>query len=299
MLRPLLPALTTVLLGCGGGGVSAGPTPSPAPAPTPTPVPAPSPTPTPSPSTWTLVWSDEFDGAEGTPPNPANWGYDLGNKEANGWGNHELQYYTASTRNTFHDGKGHLVIKAEAQANAGPCWNDKPCAYTSGRILSQGKVTFTNGKIEARLKVPSGQGLWPAFWSLGADKLPWPTAGEIDILEYVGKTPKTTYGTAHGPGYSGAQGIGKPFEFSQAVANDFHVYTIIKRPNEIIWQVNGVTYHRLTPADLPAGGSWVFERAFFLILNLAVGGDWPGSPDASTVFPAQMSVDWVRIYKEN
>jgi beta-glucanase (GH16 family) len=118
-------------------------------------------------------------------------------------------------------------------------------------------------------------------------------------MEFVGKTPNTTYGTLHGPGYSGAQGIGKPREFGGPVANDFHTYTVIKRPNEIVWQVDGVEFHRLTPASLPAGGTWVFEKPYFVILNLAVGGDWPGAPDATTTFPAQMKVDWVRIYKEN
>lgn len=286
LLRPLTPAVLAALVGCGGGSVGATPQGT-------------SPDTSPATATWALIWSDEFDGPSGSSPNPAFWSHDLGNQENNGWGNHELQYYSASTRNSFVDGKGFLVLKAEPSADAGPCWNSKPCAYTSARIQSQGKFSFTNGKIEARIKVPSGQGLWPAFWSLGADKLPWPEVGEIDIMEFVGKTPHTAYGTAHGPGYSGAQGIGKPFEFKQAVAEDFHVFSIIKRPNEIIWLIDGQQYHRLTPSSLPAGGSWVFERPFFLILNLAVGGDWPGSPDASTVFPAQMSVDWVRVYKEN
>lgn len=286
LLRPLIPAVLAALVGCGGGSVGAAPPSAAAQA-------------TPATSTWTLIWSDEFDGPAGSGPNPAFWRHDIGNQENNGWGNHELQSYTASTRNSFLDGKGLLILRAEPSAEAGPCWNSKPCAYTSARIQSQGKVSFSNGKIEARIKVPSGQGLWPAFWSLGADPLPWPAAGEIDIMEFVGKTPNAAYGTAHGPGYSGAQGIGKPFEFKQAVAEDFHVFSIIKRPNEIIWLVDGQEYHRLTPASLPAGGSWVFERPFYLILNLAVGGDWPGSPDASTVFPAQMSVDWVRVYKEN
>nr|WP_295076467.1 glycoside hydrolase family 16 protein [uncultured Roseateles sp.] len=286
LLRPLMPAVLAALVGCGGGSVGAAPQSAAAPA-------------APATSTWTLIWSDEFDGPAGSGPNPAFWRHDIGNQETDGWGNHELQSYTASTRNSFLDGKGLLILKAEPSAEAGPCWNSKPCAYTSARIQSQGKVSFSNGKIEARIKVPSGQGIWPAFWSLGADPLPWPAAGEIDIMEFVGKTPNAAYGTAHGPGYSGAQGIGKPFEFKRAVAEDFHVFSIIKRPNEIIWLVDGQEYHRLTPASLPAGGSWVFERPFYLILNLAVGGDWPGSPDASTVFPAQMSVDWVRVYKEN
>ncbi|MDP1171353.1 glycoside hydrolase family 16 protein, partial [Klebsiella pneumoniae] len=146
-------------------------------------------------------------------------------------------------------------------------------------------VSFTYGKVEARLQLPAGAGIWPAFWALGTDLAAagWPKAGEIDIMEFVGKTPNTVYGTLHGPGYSGAQVIGKPLDLGKPVSGEFHTYTIIKRPNEIIWQVDGVEYHRLAPANLPAGTSWVFEKPFFVVLNLAVGGDWPGSPDASTV----------------
>lgn len=293
--RWLTAACAVVLLGCGGGG-SGEAIASPSPAPTPTPAPAPAPSP--APSNWTLVWSDEFNAAAGTPPNTAYWSDNLGNKEANGWGNHELQYYTPAPKNAFHDGNGNLVLRAEKATNPGPCWNDSPCAYTSARILSTGKVTFTYGKVEARIKVPAGAGLWPAFWSLGESPLPWPQAGELDIMEFVGKTPNMAYGTAHGPGYSAANGFGKPYDFKAPVSDNFHVFTLIKRPNEVIWQINGVEYHRMTPALLPNGSAWVFERPFFLIFNLAVGGDWPGPPDASTVFPAQMLVDWVRIYKE-
>jgi len=285
--RGMLPLLAAALTACGGGGAAvAAPTPAPAPA---------------TPGSWTLVWSDEFNDAAGTQPNKTHWNYDLGNAENNGWGNREYQYYTANASNAQTDGAGMLVITAEKTPNAGPCWNGKPCDYTSARIHTNGKVSFTYGKVEARMKLPSGQGIWPAFWTLGTDIAtnPWPACGEIDIMEFVGKTPNATYGTLHGPGYSGAQGIGKPLDFGKPVADDFHTYTIIKRPNEIVWYVDGKEYHRLTPALLPAGGMWVFEKPFHLLLNLAVGGDWPGSPDANTVFPAQMKVDWVRIYKED
>jgi beta-glucanase (GH16 family) len=294
--RGLLPAITAVLTACGGGGNSA--TAAPAPATPAAPVPAPvASAPAPS-NRWTLVWSDEFNGAAGTVPNPASWNYDLGNKEADGWGNHELEYYTSSARNAQQDGNGMLVITAEKATNPGPCWNGAPCGYTSARIHTSGKVNFTYGKVEARMKLPAGAGIWPAFWSLGQTGQ-WPASGELDIMEFVGKTPNTVYGTAHGTGYSGAQGINKPYNFSGPVADDFHTYTLIKRPNEVIWQVDGVEYHRITPASLPAGAPWVFEKPFFVILNLAIGGDWPGSPDSATVFPAQMKVDWVRVYKED
>lgn len=289
--RGALPAIAAVLTACGGGGGSATAAPVPAPVAS-----------TPAPSNkWSLVWSDEFDGAAGSVPKTSNWNYDLGNAENNGWGNREFQYYTANARNAQHDGAGMLVITAEKATNPGPCWNGKPCEYTSARIHSNNKVSFTYGKVEARMKLPTGKGIWPAFWTLGTDIAtnPWPASGEIDIMEFVPQTPNSTYGTLHGPGYSGAQGIGKPVDLGAPVVNDFHTYTIIKRPNEIVWYVDGKEYHRLTPAQLPAGGTWVFEKPFFVILNLAVGGDWPGAPDATTPLPAQMKVDWVRIYKED
>jgi beta-glucanase (GH16 family) len=293
--RQFLPAVAFALTACGGAGGSAtAATPMPAPAAPVASTPALS-------SGWRLVWSDEFDGKAGTVPSTAHWSYDLGNKESNGWGNREFQYYTNQARNAQMDGAGMLVITAEKASNPGPCWNDKPCDFTSARIHSNGKVAFTHGKVEARMKLPSGQGIWPAFWTLGTDlaSVGWPASGEIDIMEFIGKTPNTTYGTLHGPGYSGAQGIGKPREFSGPVDGDFHIYSIVKRPNEIIWYVDGIEYHRLTPANLPAGGTWVFEKPFFVILNLAIGGDWPGAPDATTPLPARMLVDWVRIYRED
>ncbi|MCE4556995.1 glycoside hydrolase family 16 protein [Roseateles cellulosilyticus] len=250
---------------------------------------------------WTLVWSDEFDGVVGSRPNAASWSHDLGNAATNGWGNHELEFYTADARNAQLDGQGMLVITAERAANAGPCWNGTPCPYTSARIHTHGKVSFTYGKVEARMKLPAGAGIWPAFWMLGTDldEAGWPASGELDIMEFIGKTPDTIYGTAHGPGYSGAGGLSKPHPLKAPVADAFHTYTLIKRPHEVIWQVDGVEYHRITTASLPAGTKWVFEKPMHLLLNLAVGGDWPGPPDAGTVFPARMQVDWVRIYKEN
>lgn len=291
--RSVLSAAAIALTACGGGGGSAT-------AATPAATPATPTTPAPS-NSWTLVWSDEFDDAAGTVPKAAHWNYDLGNAENNGWGNREYQYYTKDARNAQTDGNGMLVITAERATNPGPCWNGKPCEFTSARIHTNNKVSFTYGKVEARMKLPTGKGVWPAFWTLGTDIAtnPWPKSGEIDIMEFVPQTPNSTYGTLHGPGYSGAQGIGKPVDLGAPVVNDFHTYTIIKRPNEIVWYVDGKEFHRLTPAQLPAGGTWVFEKPFFVILNLAIGGDWPGAPDATTPATSRMLVDWVRIYKEN
>ncbi len=248
-------------------------------------------------SEWNLLWSDEFDGPAGASPDPAFWNIEIGNREASGWGNRELQYYTQSPENVCLDGLGHLIVQArevpEDERGALPCWNGKDCRYTSARLNTRGKVEFTYGKAEARLTLPSGVGLWPAFWSLAEG--PWPQSGEIDIMEWIGRTPDTLYATVHGPGYSGAAGPqGKrPLDPSPA-----HTYGLIKRPDELIWQLDGEDYHRLTPADLPVGTKWVFERPFHLLLNFAVGGDWPGPPADDIQFPQTLTADYVRLWHE-
>jgi beta-glucanase (GH16 family) len=158
---------------------------------------------------------------------------------------------------------------------------------------------FQYGRIEGRLKLPYGKGIWPAFWTLGANGS-WPMGGEIDIMEYIGKTPDTVYQTAHGPGYSGAKGIGSHFVLTaETLKNDFHVYAIEWQPNEIRWFVDAQEVFKITPDKIPAGKQWVFDHPFFIILNLAVGGGWPGYPDSTTVFPQQLQVDYVRVYKKN
>ncbi|MDY7104747.1 MAG: glycoside hydrolase family 16 protein [Actinomycetota bacterium] len=244
----------------------------------------------------TLTWSDEFDGAAGTPPDPAKWGYDLGGE---GWGNAELQSYTDSTDNAAHDGDGHLVITAR-EAEAGlDCWYG-PCEYTSARLLTKGTFTQAYGRFEARLKIPAGQGIWPAFWMLGddIDAVGWPASGEIDIMENIGREPGMVHGTLHGPGYSGGGGVGAAYLHPDggAFADDFHTYAVDWSPTEITWSVDGVEYSTKTPADV--SGDWVYDHPFFLIMNVAVGGTWPGSPDASTVFPQEMVIDHVRVYAE-
>jgi beta-glucanase (GH16 family) len=248
-------------------------------------------------SSFALVWSDEFSGKQGTPPDSRFWNYDLGNREASGWGNHEFQYYTNSTDNARMDGFGNLEIRAlKNTRQSSPCWNGSNCPYTSARITTLGKIKFTYGKIEARIKVPSGVGMWPAFWSLGEGQ--WPNGGEIDFMEWIGREPKTVYGTLHGPGYSGAKGIGGSRNLTAEVSSEFHTYTVIKRPNEVIWLMDGEQYHRVTPESLPKDAQWVFERSFHVLLNLAVGGDWPGPPAKDLVFPKVMKVDYVRIWDE-
>ncbi|MFC9689224.1 family 16 glycosylhydrolase [Kribbella sp. NPDC056951] len=241
-----------------------------------------------------LVWSDEFDGSG--PVDERSWNVATGNKEFDGWGNEELQYYTKDS--LVRDGEGHLAITAEKAALDAelPCWNGKNCEYTSGRITSEDKVSMQNGRVEVRMKVPAGTGLWPAFWMLGSGVDEWPNGGEIDVMEWVGNETKTVYGTLHGPGYSDDAGVQGEVELPADLSDDFHVFAVEKRPERIQWQVDGKTFFEMTPDKLPEGKKWVFERPFYLLFNLAVGGPWPGSPTEETKFPATLLVDYARIY---
>ncbi|MGD8472794.1 MAG: family 16 glycosylhydrolase [Anaerolineae bacterium] len=253
---------------------------------------------------WSLVWSDEFDDPAGTSPNPANWTPQIGDGTINsnpGWGNAELEYYTDSTENAATDGNGNLVITAKEveEADGSLMCYYGPCEYTSARLISLHKAEFTHGRIEARLQVPFGQGLWPAFWALGTDigEVGWPQSGELDIMEHIGREPTMVYGTIHGPGYSGGAGVGAGYEnpYGEAFSDDFHVYAVEWEPDEIRWYVDGVQFFAATPDDV--SGEWVFNHPFYIILNVAVGGNWPGYPDETTTFPQTMHVDYVRVYQ--
>lgn len=248
-------------------------------------------------SEWSLIWQDDFDGEAGTPPDPDHWVHDIGGA---GWGNNEWQYYTDRPENAALDGDSALVITAR-QENPSDlfCWYGK-CRFTSARLTTKGKFEFTYGKVEARLKLPSGQGIWPAFWMLGANFLAkgWPNCGEIDIMENIGREPRILHGTVHGPGYSGANGIGNALTHNEDLADDFHVFGITWEPDLIRWNMDGRQYHYLTPRSLQ-GKDWVFDHDFFILLNLAVGGRWPGYPDETTVFPQSLIVDWVRVYQKS
>ncbi|USQ85182.1 family 16 glycosylhydrolase [Streptomyces phaeoluteigriseus] len=241
-----------------------------------------------------VTFSDEFDGPAGAAVDAAKWQTETGDNV----NNHERQYYTAGNRNAALDGQGHLVITARRE-NPGnyQCWYGR-CEYTSARLNTAGRFTTTYGRVEARMKVPRGQGMWPAFWMLGNDigQVGWPNSGEIDVMENVGFEPSTVHGTLHGPGYSGSGGIGAGYTLpgGRAFADAFHTFAVDWSPNAITWSVDGTVYQRRTPADL-GGRQWVFDKPFFLILNLAVGGYWPGDPDGSTVFPQQLLVDYVRV----
>jgi beta-glucanase (GH16 family) len=241
-----------------------------------------------------LTWSDEFNAAAGTPPNSAKWLRETG---GGGWGNNELEYYTTSTSNAAHDGQGNMVITARRENPAGyGCWYGS-CQYTSARLNTSGRFTQAYGRFEARIKLPRGQGIWPAFWMLGDNigSVGWPASGEIDIMENVGFEPNTVHGTLHGPGYSGCCGLSGSRTIGSPLADAFHTYTVDWAPDSVTWYLDGVQYSRKTPADA-GGNQWVFNHPFFMILNLAVGGNWPGSPNASTVFPQQMLIDYVRVY---
>jgi beta-glucanase (GH16 family) len=249
------------------------------------------------PPAWTLAWSDEFDGVAGASVDGTKWVADTGGQ---GWGNQELQYYTAG-ENAALDGAGHLVITARAEpaTTARRCWYGT-CRHTSARLKTSGRFEPTYGRIESRIRIPRGQGIWPAFWMLGADigTVGWPRSGEIDVMENIGREPAIVHGTMHGPGYSQSNGISGSYALpTGAFADDFHVFTVEWTPGQVRWLVDEREYHRTTPTDLPSGTAWVFDHPFFLLLNVAVGGAWPGNPDASTTFPQQMVVDYVRVYR--
>lgn len=252
---------------------------------------------TPPPSgAWVLSWSDEFNGVNGSAPDPTKWAFEQG---GNGWGNGELETYTNRPQNAqIQD--GNLVITALKETYTGADSNTRD--YTSARLKTQGLFAQSGGKFEARIKIPYGQGLWPAFWLLGSDigTNSWPTCGEIDIMENVGKYANTVYGTIHGPGYSGGNGIGSSSSLPTGkFADDFHVYGVEWEGTQIRFYLDGILQYTRSASDIPAGSVWVFDHPFFIILNVAVGGGWPGSPDGSTVFPQKMLVDYVRVYRRS
>ena len=239
---------------------------------------------------WTLVWSDEFNETEGTPPDKARWSHDVG---GGGWGNNELQFYTFGAQNAYQK-DGCLVIEAREEERAG-------YPFTSARIRTRGKFEQAYGRYEARIKLPYGQGIWPAFWMMGSDygTVSWPHCGEIDIMEYIGREPSTVHATVHGPGYSGGGGIHKSYTLSngRGFAEKFHVFAIEWEPEVIRWYVDDEMVQKLTPQSLPEGTKWVFDHPFFILINLAVGGNWPGYPDDTTEFPQYMLIDYIRVYQ--
>jgi len=238
-----------------------------------------------------ITMQDEFD-INGAPDNTL-WNYDIGTR-GDGWGNNELQYYTDRAENIIVQ-NGYLIITAKQE-------NFEGSSYTSARILIKGKFEQKYGRFEARIRTPYGQGLWPAFWMLGAnsDQVIWPECGEIDILEMRGQEPTVVIGSLHGPGYSAGEAITKRYDLvNDRLDTGFHVFGIEWGPDFVNYYIDDVLYNQITPSDLPNPNKWVFDQPFYLILNVAVGGSFVGSPNQETVFPQTMLVDYVRAYKYN
>jgi len=243
-----------------------------------------------------LVWDDEFNGTVSSGPDPTKWNYDLGVGDPPGWGNNELETYTSSRTNSLivadpdaTDGKA-LAIRAQTAGGS----------YTSARIQTASTFTFTYGRLEARAKVPTGIGCWPAFWALGANNptVGWPACGEIDVMEWVGQTPSHIKGSLHATGYSGDNSLNEDSVLpnNESYSDAYHVFAVDWYADQIIFSMDGVVYEVQKKSGIPAGSAWPFDAPFFVILNFAVGGDWPGPPNASTVFPQDYRVDYVRVY---
>lgn len=248
-----------------------------------------------------LVFEDNFNGEAGQSIDTTVWNFDIGTGN-NGWGNNELQYYTDRPENISLDGEGNMVITARRESFQGS-------AFTSARINTKDRVEQQYGRFEARLQLPGGRGVWPAFWMLGStietfpdddpETIPWPFVGEIDITELRGQEPSLSIGSVHGPGYSAGASISGEFELEDGRFDaGFHIFAVDWSPDFIDFFVDGVRYNRIAREDIPEGSEWVFDdHSFFVLLNVAVGGNFVGFPVDSTPLPQQMIVDYVRIYE--
>ncbi|WP_078876473.1 discoidin domain-containing protein [Streptomyces sp. 150FB] len=247
-----------------------------------------------------LVWSDEFNGAAGSTPDPNKWTVETGPGV-----NNELEYYT-NNKNATMDGNGSLNIELRKEATPGsacppdPLTGSTTCQYTSGRLNTSDHFNFTYGHVEARIKVSGTKGLWPAFWLLGSNfktGTPWPNSGEIDIMEHVGKQADTVYSTLHAPAYNGGGGFGAPYTVAGTdFASAYHTYAVDWDSTHMTFTVDGKAFFTVERATLEqTKGPWVYDHPFFIILNNAIGGDFPGPPDASTTFPQKMLIDYVRV----
>jgi beta-glucanase (GH16 family) len=250
---------------------------------------------------WVQVWSDDFDGPAGQQIDTTKWSYDtqdgcqLG---ICGWGNKEKEYYTDSTANIALNGQGQLQIVAR-QAPAGLSCYYGPCKYTSAKVTTRGKMVASPGRVEARIKLSPGQGLWPAFWMLGQGNptAEWPDCGEIDIMENKGSQPATTSSALHGPGYSGETPFAHSHHLSRGrLADDYHTFAVEWDSVHVSWYVDDTAHYALTRDDVLQYGRSVLDQPFFVILNLAVGGHFDGDPRSDAIFPATMLVDYVRVY---
>lgn len=235
---------------------------------------------------WQIVWQDDFNGPAGQLPDSTKWRFDIGTD----WGNLQLEYDTDRPENVSLDGNGRLRIVARKEEY-------EESHYTSGRINTRGLFAHEHGRFEARILLPIGQGIWPAFWMLGADfpGVPWPDCGEIDIMEYRGQQPDILVGSIHGPGHSGNSAISGTYKSSSFLNEQYHVYAVEWDKESITWFIDDTQYHRVERDDLPDGARWVYNHPFFILLNVAVGGRWVGPPSGETVFPQTMLIDWVRV----
>jgi beta-glucanase (GH16 family) len=238
------------------------------------------------------VWQDNFTGPAGARPDPTKWRILSGPREDH------LQYYTHRPSNVSLDGAGHLALTAHREKYTDA--DGLKRSYTSGTVETQGLFSTKYGRLEARIKIPRGQGLWPGFWAVGNDdnKVKWPRSGEIDMFENLGDDPSMIYGSIHGPqrGGDGEYAITNAKRSAVSLEGAFHIYGVTWRRRKIVFELDRVPYATVTPASLSAGQRWVFEKPFFMILNLAVGG-WAGPPDATTRFGATLLVDWVRAHR--
>ncbi len=237
---------------------------------------------------YSLTWQDEFNTAI---INTQNWGFEIGDgcPDLCGWGNNELEYYLAENA---WQGDSTLTIEAREESYGGR-------SYTSARLISKGKQSFQYGRIDIRALLPEGKGMWPALWMLGDNfnLVGWPECGEIDIMEMIGGTEYTCHGTAHWDDGQGYASYGQSTEVSpESLAEAYHVFSIIWDETSIKWLIDNQQYNELSITD-PSMSE--FQQGFWFILNVAVGGNWPGNPDATTVFPQQMKVDYVRVFQES
>jgi beta-glucanase (GH16 family) len=243
---------------------------------------------------WVLAWSDEFDGDAGAPVDAAVWRAEVG---GHGWGNDEAQFYTDGTGNASLDGTGNLAIVVR---RTDPVSRDQRFGgreYTSARLITKDRVAFSYGLLRARIRLPRGRGIWPAFWMLGQniDEVGWPACGEIDVMENFGKDPAVVHGTVHGPGFSGQAGITASHDAGRSLAEGFHVYSVHTEPGRIRWYLDDELYGTVVTDDLH-GRPWVFDHDFYLLVNVAVGGTFSTTPDSTTSFPQTMLIDYVRFY---
>ena len=244
-----------------------------------------------------LVWAEEFDGAYGSPPNPGVWQAEVG---GHGWGNEELQFYTAGTENAHLDGNSNLAIivrRSKPQLRHQLYGGRK---YTSARLISKNRLTTAYGLIQARIKIPTGNGIWSAFWMLGQDidEVGWPNCGEIDVMENFGKDPLAVHGTVHGPGYAGMSGLTHRYLAKSRLSDDFHIYSVDWEPGRIRWYFDDTPYATIRIHDVQKN-PWVFNHEFYFLINVAVGSGFFSEPDGTVAFPQTMLIDYIRIYKQS